>query len=938
MAGSRKAVYFFGDGKAEGGASDKNLLGGKGANLAEMTRIGLPVPAGFTISTEVCNDYYRRGRRLPSGLDGEVRKAVARVERVMGAGFGDPANPLLVSVRSGARASMPGMMDTVLNLGLNDLTVLGVAKKTGNPRFAWDCYRRFVGMYGDVVLGLKPRSSREHDPFEVILDRKKKKRGVRFDSDLTEKDLRELVVSYKEAIREHTGQEFPEDPWEQLWGAVGAVFGSWMNDRAAAYRKMHGYPADWGTAVNVQAMVFGNMGEDSGTGVAFTRDPATGENRFYGEFLMNAQGEDVVAGIRTPMPIEQLKSKSPKAYAQLVGIQKILEKHYRDMQDLEFTIQKGKLWMLQTRNGKRTGKASVRIAVEMVEEGLIRKEEALARVTPDQIEQFLAPGFDPKAKKAAVDGGRVLGKGLPAGPGAASGKIVFTAEDAEAAARAGDTVILTRNETSPEDIRGMAVAAGILTARGGMTSHAALVARQMGKVCVAGVDGLAIQYKARRMTIGGKTFKEGDWISIDGSTGEVMEGQLPTQPSEVVRSVQAAAKPGASGEYHVFSRIMQWADETRQLRVRANADQPDQAALAVAFGAEGIGLCRTEHMFFGEHKIDAVREMILGDTVEARRRALDKILPLQRKDFVGIFRAMEGKPVTVRTLDPPLHEFLPHTDKEIKELSAQMGVKPAKLHARIEALRELNPMLGHRGCRLGIVFPEITEMQARAIFEAACDVKAEGKQVIPEIMIPLVGHPNELREQEEVVRRTAKEVFGRRRTEVPYLVGTMIELPRAAITADRIAEHAEFFSFGTNDLTQTTFGISRDDAGKFLPFYQDREILPADPFATIDVDGVGELLRMGTTKGRSTRPKLKVGICGEHGGDPASVHFCHSLGFDYVSCSPFRVPVARLAAAQAELVARAARKGDRAGAKAAKPTSRARKGGKAAVGAIGRRR
>jgi pyruvate,orthophosphate dikinase len=924
MAGLRKAVYFFGDGKAEGGAADRNLLGGKGANLAEMTRIALPVPAGFTISTDICGEYYRLGRRLPGGLDEDVHRAVHRVERAMGAAFGDAANPLLLSVRSGARTSMPGMMDTVLNLGLNDVTVLGLVEQTQNPRFAYDCYRRFVQMYGDVVLGMKPQTALEHDPFEDILDRKKKRRGVRFDSELTAADLKDLVKTFKAAIRERTGHPFPEDPWEQLWGAVGAVFGSWMNDRAIAYRKLHGIPAEWGTAVNVQAMVFGNMGEDSGTGVAFTRDPATGEKRFYGEFLMNAQGEDVVAGIRTPLPIEKLRTASPKAYAQLVGIQKTLEKHYRDMQDLEFTIQRGRLWMLQTRSGKRTGKASVRIAVEMVEEGLITKEEALARVTPDQIEQFLAPGFDPAAKRGAVEGGRVLGKGLPAGPGAASGKIVFTAEDAEAASRRGDTVILTRLETSPEDIRGMAAAAGILTARGGMTSHAALVARQMGKVCVAGCEGLSIHYKSRKMSIAGRTLREGDWISIDGSTGEVIQGHLETRPSEVVRIVQGEAKAGAKdAEHRVFSKIMQWADGVRKLGVRANADQPDQAALAVAFGAQGIGLCRTEHMFFGEHKIDAVREMILGETVEARRKALEKILPLQREDFVGIFRAMAGKPVTVRTLDPPLHEFLPHTDKEIRALAEKMGVKPAALAARVQSLHELNPMLGHRGCRLGIVYPEITEMQARAIFEAACDVQREGKKVLPEIMIPLVAHKHELREQEKVVRRVAKEVFERRKTEVKYLVGTMIELPRAALTADQVAEHAEFFSFGTNDLTQTTYGISRDDAGKFLPYYLDHELLPADPFRTIDVEGVGELLRIATAKGREVREGLKVGICGEHGGDPASVRFCHSIGFDYVSCSPYRVPVARLAAAQAELEARKK-------AKTSRPTAPGRPGGKGA--------
>jgi len=922
MAGKAKSVFYFGAGKADGRAADRNLLGGKGANLAEMTRIGLPVPAGFTISTEVCSAYYENGRKFPPGLQDEVHAALGQVEKAMGASFGDAANPLLVSVRSGARVSMPGMMDTVLNLGLNDTTVQGLIEQTQNPRFAYDSYRRFVQMYGDVVLGLKPASSREPDPFEIILEKKKRRRGVNYDSELSALDLKDLVGKFKALIRERTRKPFPEDPLVQLWGAIGAVFGSWMNDRAITYRRMNEIPAEWGTGVNVQAMVYGNMGEDSGTGVAFTRDPATGEKRLYGEFLMNAQGEDVVAGIRTPLPIEQLKGASRKAYTQLAKIQGTLEKHYRDMQDVEFTIQRGKLWMLQTRSGKRTGKASVRIAVDMVQEGLIKKEEALERITPEQVEQFLTPGFDPVAKKSAVQQGHVLGKGLPAGPGAACGRVVFTAEEAAEWAARKEPVILTRIETSPEDIGGMAVSEGILTARGGMTSHAALVARQMGTVCVAGCDGLAIHYKSKKMTIGGRTFKQGDWISIDGSTGEVMDGKLDTRPSEVVRVIHGQSKAkGKTSEYHIFSKVMQWADDVRRLRVRTNADQPDQAKLAVSFGAEGIGLCRTEHMFFGEKKIMAVREMILGSDTAARRAALAKILPLQRKDFVGIFRAMAGKPVTIRTLDPPLHEFLPHTEKEIRALASDMGVKPAKLAERVESLRELNPMLGHRGCRLGIVYPEITEVQVRAILEAACDVKREGKKVFPEIMIPLVAHANELKEQVRVVRRVADDVFKRRKMEVPYLVGTMIELPRAALTADQVAEHAEFFSFGTNDLTQTTFGISRDDAGRFLPFYVDREILETDPFGSIDRDGVGELLRIGVSKGRSVREGLKVGICGEHGGDPRTVRFCHDLDFDYVSCSPFRVPVARLAAAHAALA-----EARRTGAKPGKATRSASKG------------
>ena len=929
MAKRSRSVYFFGNGKADGRAGDRDLLGGKGANLAEMTRIGLPVPAGLTIPTEVCTAYYQNRRRYPEGLQDAVHRALRRVEKVMGMGFGSETNPLLVSVRSGARVSMPGMMDTVLNLGLNDATIQGVIEQTRNPRFAYDSYRRFVQMYGDVVLGVRAESSRDAEPFEEILEKKKRARGAEFDSDLTALDLKDLVAKFKAVVRERTGRAFPEDPYEQLWGAIGAVFGSWMNERAISYRKLNGIPGEWGTGVNVQAMVFGNMGEDSGTGVAFTRDPATGEKKLYGEFLMNAQGEDVVAGIRTPLPIQKLKSVMPKVYKQLVRIQGLLEKHYRDMQDVEFTIQRGKLWMLQTRSGKRTGKASVRIAVNMVEERLIKKEEAVARVTPGQIEQFLSPGFDPAAKRKAVEDGLVMATGLPAGPGAASGRVVFSAEDAEEWARRGERVILVRIETSPEDIRGMAAADGILTARGGMTSHAALVARQMGKVCVAGCGDLEISYKTRRMKVAGHTYKEGDAISIDGGTGEVIHGRLETSPSEVVRAIQKKAKPKTKdSEFRIFSQIMQWADDVRQLRVRANADQPDQAKLAIALGAEGIGLCRTEHMFFGEKEIGPMREMILADDEASRRKALAKILPIQRKDFVGIFRAMKGLPVTIRTLDPPLHEFLPHTEKEIRALASSMGVKYSQLQTRVESLKELNPMLGHRGCRLGIVFPEVTEVQVRAILEAACDVKREGKKVYPEIMIPLVGDRNELSRQKAVVRKIAEEVFAKRKLKVPYLVGTMIELPRAALTASRIAEDAEFFSFGTNDLTQTTFGISRDDSSRFLPRYVEEEILERDPFASLDQEGVGQLVALAVEKGRETRDDLKLGICGEHGGDPESVHFCHGLGLDYVSCSPFRVPVARLAAAQATLADGARRRKPAQRTRKAKPrkTGRARKG------------
>lgn len=899
-----KYVYFFGKGKAEGTAAMKNLLGGKGANLAEMTNLKLPVPPGFTISTEVCTYYYQNNRQYPKGLESQVEKALAQVEKAMGAKFGDPNNPLLVSVRSGARASMPGMMDTILNLGLNDQTVEGLIKKTNNPRFAYDSYRRFVQMYGDVVLGLKPQSKLEHDPFEVIIEEKKKEKGVHQDIELTVDDLKDLVIKFKQAIKEKKGVDFPEDPKEQLWGAIGAVFGSWMNERAIAYRKMYDIPESWGTAVNVQSMVFGNMGDTSGTGVAFTRDPATGENTFYGEFLMNAQGEDVVAGIRTPLPISKLAEINKPVYDQLLNIRSILEKHYKDMQDCEFTIQEGVLYMLQTRVGKRTGFAAIRIAVDMVDEGLITKKEAIERIDPDSLNQLLRPIFDAKEKAAAIQEGRLLAKGLNAGPGAACGKVVFSASDAEEWKKRGEKVILVRIETSPEDIKGMDASEGILTARGGMTSHAALVARQMGKVCVAGCGALNIDYQNKKMEVKGITINEGDYISIDGTTGEVINGKINTKPSEVLQVlIEKSLSPDESPIYQQYAKLMGWADEFRRLKIRTNADQPDQAANAIAFGAEGIGLCRTEHMFFGGEKILAMREMILADDVDGRKKALAKLLPIQRKDFDGIFRVMEGKPVTIRTLDPPLHEFLPQTEREQAELAEVMGVSLEKVKERVHSLHELNPMLGHRGCRLGIVYPEITEMQARAILEAACDVAKDGISVEPEIMIPLVGTVKELKLQEEIVRKVAEEVFAEKGVSVKYLVGTMIELPRAAVTADEIATVAEFFSFGTNDLTQTTFGLSRDDAGKFLPYYIEKEILEKDPFQTIDFNGVGQLMKIAVEKGRATRPNIKLGICGEHGGDPASVEFCDSINLNYVSCSPFRVPIARIAAAKAAVIA-----------------------------------
>ncbi len=907
-----RLVFSFAQGQAEGGRGDKNLLGGKGANLAEMCNLGLPVPPGFTISTEVCTHFYQNGRRYPEGLQAEVTEALRSLEERVGKRFGDPENPLLVSVRSGARVSMPGMMDTVLNLGLNDRTVRGLARITGNPRFAWDAYRRFVQMYGDVVLGIKAARAEEGDPFHEALEELKRRRGVTADTALSAEDWAELVATFQGIVRERTGRAFPADPLEQLWQAIGAVFGSWNNERAIAYRQMNNIPSAWGTAVSVVAMVFGNTGERSGTGVAFTRDPATGEKRFYGEFLLNAQGEDVVAGIRTPEPIERLAAHLPRCWKELLRIQRLLEHHFRDMQDLEFTIEEGKLWMLQCRSGKRTGFAAVRIAVDMVREKLISKVEALQRVDPEGLNQLLQPIFAPADLRRARSEKRTLTRGLNAGPGAASGQIVFSAQEAEERGRRGQRVILVRIETSPEDIRGMQAACGILTARGGMTSHAALVARQMGKVCVAGAGELEIDYKKRCLRVAGRCLRQGDWISLDGSTGEVFEGQLPTQPSEVIsvllrprrgRTGGKGGKPRRAGPvYEAYSSLLRWADEHRRLGVRANADQGDQAETALALGAEGIGLCRTEHMFFEGRKIDAVREMILAEGPEERERALAKLLPLQRKDFEEIFLAMGPLPVTIRTLDPPLHEFLPHEDAEIRALAREMKVPAARLRAKVESLKEQNPMLGHRGCRLGITHPEITRTQARAIFEAACSVaKRTGQKPRPEIMIPLVGTAAELRLQAAEVRAVAEQVFARKKLTIPYLVGTMIELPRAALTADEIAVQAEFFSFGTNDLTQTTFGISRDDGGKFIPFYVEHEILEGDPFARLDRAGTGRLMRIACEEGRARRADLKLGICGEHGGDPSSIEFCHGLGLDYVSCSPYRVPIARLAAAQAAL-------------------------------------
>ncbi|MFQ6078657.1 MAG: pyruvate, phosphate dikinase [Thermodesulfobacteriota bacterium] len=907
-----KYVYFFGEGRADGNAQMKGLLGGKGANLAEMINLGIPVPPGFTISTEVCRYYYEHDKTYPPELGQEVEITLSDVEEVMKARFGDPENPLLVSVRSGAAVSMPGMMDTILNLGLNDETVQGLAKRTADERFAYDCYRRFVAMYGDVVLGLKPQEKDELDPFEVILDAKKDSRGISYDHELSVQDLKELVRAFKEEIGKRRGVAFPEDPKEQLWEAIGAVIRSWETPRAIAYRELNAIPDDLGTAVNVQVMVFGNMGKTSGTGVAFSRDPATGEEVFYGEYLLNAQGEDVVAGIRTPQPINRrqrgnkdipsLEEEMPDVYHQLEEIRKNLDRHYRDMQDIEFTIQQGKLWMLQTRVGKRTGLAALRMAVDMVHQGLITKEEALLRVEPDQLNQILRPIFDPHQKRRAFDEGNLVAHGLNAGPGAATGKVVFNAPDAEEWAARGEEVLLVRIETSPEDIRGMNAAQGILTARGGMTSHAALVARQMGKVCVVGCGQLEIDYKRKQMKVNSLTIKEGDYLSIDGTTGEVILGRIPTRPSEIQQVlIERSARRKESQIYGYYGELMSWADEVRKLGVQTNADKPDQAQVALAFGAEGIGLCRTEHMFFERDRIDAVRQMILAEDREGREAALAKLLPMQKEDFKGIFQVMKERPVTIRTLDPPLHEFLPNTPREVKELAKKMGILEEHLRTKIDALHESNPMLGHRGCRLGIVFPEITAMQARAIFEAACEVAEEGITVHPEVMIPLVGDVRELANQRRVVETVAREVFSRYGKEVEYKVGTMIEVPRGALTADHVAREADFFSFGTNDITQTTYGISRDDAGKFLHAYLDADIWDFDPFEKLDRSGVGELMDIAVRKGRATRSDLKIGICGEHGGEPSSVEFCHQLGLDYVSCSPFRVPIARLAAAHGAL-------------------------------------
>jgi pyruvate,orthophosphate dikinase len=882
-----KWVYTFGDGKAEGQAGMRNLLGGKGANLAEMSNLGLPVPPGFTITTELCTYYYKHDRSYPEELAGEVDKALAYIGRLTGKTFGDPENPLLVSVRSGARASMPGMMDTVLNLGLNDTTVDAVANAAGDARFAYDSYRRFITMYSNVVLGV------EHHHFEEALDAYKERKGYSLDTDLGAADWKELIGRYKKIVEKHLNKPFPQDPHEQLWGAIGAVFGSWMNARAIKYRELHNIPASWGTAVNVQAMVFGNMGETSATGVAFTRNPSTGERELYGEFLINAQGEDVVAGIRTPQDISErarqasgsdkpsMEKAMPEAYAELVRIYGILEKHYRDMQDMEFTVERGKLWMLQTRNGKRTTKAALRIAVDLASEGLISKDEAIGRVDPAGLDQLLHPTIDPKAER------KVLASGLPASPGAASGEIVFNSDDAEAAKKNGRKVILVRVETSPEDIHGMHAAEGILTTRGGMTSHAAVVARGMGKPCVSGAGSIRVDYNAQAMTVAGTSLKKGDVITIDGSTGQVLQGRVDM------------LEPELSGE---FATLMGWADAARRLKVRANADTPLDARTARNFGAEGIGLCRTEHMFFEGDRIVAVREMILADDEKGRRAALQKLLPMQRADFVELFTIMSGLPVTIRLLDPPLHEFLPHTEAEIAEVAAAMKTSADKLRRRAAELHEFNPMLGFRGCRLAIAYPEIAEMQARAIFEAAVEAgRKTGRSAEPEIMVPLIVTRAEFDLVKERIDAMAQAVSAETGVKVDYQVGTMIELPRACLRAHEIAETAEFFSFGTNDLTQTALGISRDDAATFLGPYTQKGILPADPFMTIDQDGVGELVRIGVERGRKVRNNLKLGICGEHGGDPASVGFCHEVGLDYVSCSPYRVPIARLAAAQAAL-------------------------------------
>lgn len=933
---TRKSVYTFGDKKAEGDASMKNLLGGKGANLAEMNLIGVPVPPGFTITTEVCTAYNSLGRdKAVEMIRAEVEAAVKYVEKIMNAKFGDKKNPLLLSVRSGARASMPGMMDTVLNLGLNDEAVEGIAIKSGNERFAWDSYRRFVQMFGDVVLGMKPASKEDIDPFEEIMDHMKEEKGIELDTDFTVADLKELVKRFKIAVKKVTGHDFPTDPWEQLWGSVMAVFDSWMNERAIYYRKLNNIPAEWGTAVNVQAMVFGNMGLNSGTGVAFTRDAGTGEDLFNGEYLINAQGEDVVAGIRTPQQITKEGSKRwaklanvtekdraakfpsleeamPAIYSELMETQQKLEDHYRDMQDLEFTMQDGKLWMLQTRNGKRTGAAMVKIAMDMLKQGEITEKEAILRCDPAKLDELLHPVFDPEAIKSA----KVLAKGLPASPGAATGQIVFHADEAEDWVKKGNKVVLVRIETSPEDLKGMNVAEGILTARGGMTSHAAVVARGMGKCCVSGAGSLKIDYKARTLVMDGVKHKEGDWISLNGSTGEVYDGKIATRDAEL------------SGD---FGKLMKLADKYSRMLVRTNADTPRDSQVARNFGAKGIGLCRTEHMFFEGERIRAMREMILANDEAGRRKALEKLLPIQREDFEGIFEAMQDLPVTVRLLDPPLHEFVPHEEANQKQMAEDMGISVEAVRQKIHDLEEVNPMLGHRGCRLGNTYPEISEMQARAIIEAALNLKKKGIKAIPEIMIPLTGTFEEMKMQEKIVRDTIAQVFAERKEKIDFLVGTMIEIPRAALIADKIAESAEFFSFGTNDLTQMTFGYSRDDAGKFLPVYLEKGILKHDPFQVLDQEGVGQLVKMGIERGRSTRPNLKVGICGEHGGEPSSVEFCHTVGMNYVSCSPYRVPIARLAAAQAvikEEAASAKSKKSKAKAKSKKEDGKGKKSAK----------
>ncbi len=902
----KKRVYKFGNGSAEGKADMRNLLGGKGANLAEMNLIGVPVPPGFTITTEVCSEYYELGKdKVVSILENDVKEAISNIESLMNSKFGDVENPLLVSVRSGARASMPGMMDTILNLGLNDEVVEGLARKTGNPRFAWDSYRRFVQMYGDVVLGMKPANKDDIDPFEAIIEDVKEAKGVKLDNELDVDDLRTLVVRFKDAVKKQTGKDFPTSVYEQLWGAICAVFNSWMNERAILYRKMEGIPAEWGTAVTVQAMVFGNMGNTSATGVCFSRDAATGEDVFNGEYLINAQGEDVVAGIRTPQQITKLGSQRwaeragiseeerianypsmeealPEIYKQLDELQTKLEMHYRDMQDMEFTVQEGKLWFLQTRNGKRTGAAMVKIAIDLLHQGIIDEKTALLRIEPNKLDELLHPVFDKEAQKKAT----VLVKGLPASPGAATGQIVFFADDAGAWHKDGKKVVLVRLETSPEDLAGMEAAEGILTARGGMTSHAAVVARGMGKCCVSGAGTLNVDYKKKTIEVNGTVLKEGDFISINGSTGEVYIGEVQTKAAELSAD---------------FTELMALADKYSRLKVRTNADTPHDASIARSFGAVGIGLCRTEHMFFEGEKIKAMREMILAENSEGRRKALEKILPYQQADFKGIFKAMAGCPVTVRLLDPPLHEFVPHDLKGQEEMAEAMGVSVKYIQQRVESLCEHNPMLGHRGCRLGNTYPEITAMQTRAILGAALELKAEGVEAMPEIMVPLTGILYEFKEQEKVIRATAEELFAEKNDRIDFKVGTMIEVPRAALTADRIASSAEFFSFGTNDLTQMTFGYSRDDIASFLPIYLEKKILKVDPFQVLDQKGVGQLVRMATEKGRAIRPDLKCGICGEHGGEPSSVKFCHKVGLNYVSCSPFRVPIARVAAAQAAI-------------------------------------